>query len=310
MGKECIKKFVEIRLKEGLFKSIDDLLNKVPQGLITKKTFESLIKSGALDSIENNRNKLFESIELMMNHIQSIEKDKISNQQNLFNDTNENKLLIDLPKAQDWSAHERLNNEFLSLGLYLSSHPLNSYLKILNKIDVKKTLEISEEPHKYFGKNIQLCGLIFKIQKRLSSRGRWASFQLNDIGGEAEIVLYSDTINKYESLLNERNLILVDVEIKNETNQGFRIIGRRIRSLNQFISDNECDILIHSKTNDFLNKIVPLLNNLEIGGSNISLIRTTENKKVEIKIKEKIKLSSQLISDLSLVNGIDCINFI
>ncbi|MFL2819383.1 MAG: DNA polymerase III subunit alpha [Candidatus Puniceispirillales bacterium] len=310
VGKECIKKIVEIRLKEGLFKSIDDLLNKVPQGLITKKTFESLIKSGALDSIENNRNKLFESIELMINHIQSIEKDKISNQQNLFNDTNENKLLIDLPKAQDWSAHERLNNEFLSLGLYLSSHPLNSYLKILNKIDVKKILEISEEPNKYFGKNIQLCGLIFKIQKRLSSRGRWASFQLNDIGGEAEIVIYSDTINKYESLLNERNLILVDVEIKNETNQGFRIIGRRIRSLNQFISDNECDMVIQSKTNDFLKKIVPLLNNLEIGGSNISLIRTTENKKVEIKIKEKIKLSSQLISDLSLVNGIDCINFI
>ena len=67
---------------------------------------------------------------------------------------------------------------------------------------------------------------------------------------------------------------------------------------------------IQSKTNDFLIKIVPLLNNLEIGGSNISLIKTPENKKVEIKIKEKIKLSSQLISDLSLINGIDHINFI
>ena len=133
---------------------------------------------------------------------------------------------------------------------------------------------------------------------------------MNDIGGEAEIVIYSETYNKYEVHLNERNLILVDAEIKNETNQGFRIIGRRIRLLNQFISDKKCNILIHSRTNDFLNKIVPLLNNLEIGGSNISLIRTTENKKVEIKIKEKIKLSSQLISDLSLVNGIDCINFI
>ena len=61
---------------------------------------------------------------------------------------------------------------------------------------------------------------------------------MNDIEGEVEIVIYSDTINKYESFLNERNLILVDAEIKNETNQGFRIIGRRIRSLNQFISDN------------------------------------------------------------------------
>ena len=71
---------------------------------------------------------------------------------------------------------------------------------------------------------------MFKIRRRTSSRGSWASFQLNDLGGEAEIVIYSDTINKYEAHLNERNLILVDVEVKNETNQGFRIIGRRIRS--------------------------------------------------------------------------------
>ena len=237
VGDECIKKIVQIRNKEGFFKNIDDFLNKVSHGLITKKTFESLIKSGALDALENNRNKLFKSIELMIIHSHSIEKDKISNQQNLFNETNENELLINLPDTQEWSAHEKLNNEFSSLGLYLSSHPLKNYLNILNKIDIKKTSEILEEPHKYFGKNIQLCGIVFKIQKKLSSRGRWASFYLNDLGGEAEIVIYSDTINKYEGHLNERNLVLVDVEIKNETNQGCRIIGRRIRSLNQFISE-------------------------------------------------------------------------
>ena len=105
-------------------------------------------------------------------------------------------------------------------------------------------------------------------------------------------------------------LILIDVEIKNETNQGCRIIGRRIRPLNQFISDNKCDVLLHSKNNDFLDKIVPLLNDLEIGGSNILLISSIEQKKVEIKIKENVKLSSKLINDLSMVAGIDDINFI
>ena len=72
VGDECIKKIVQIRKKEGFFKNIDDLLNKVSYGLITKKTFESLIKSGALDALENNRNKLFKSIELMLVHSHSI----------------------------------------------------------------------------------------------------------------------------------------------------------------------------------------------------------------------------------------------
>ena len=310
VGGECVKKIVQIRTKEGRFKTIDDLLNKIPYGLVTKKTFESLIKSGALDSIDKNRNKLFQSIELMLSHVQSIDKDKTSNQQNLFNETNTNKLLIKFPKAQEWSTQERLNNEFLSLGLYLSAHPLNSYLKVLDKIEVKKSSAILEDPKKYFGKNIKLSGIIFKIKKRISSRGRWASFQLNDLAGEAEIIIYSDTITKYETYLNERNLVLMDVEVKNETNQGCRIIGRRIRPLNQFISDNKCDVLLHSKNNDFLDKIVPLLNDLEIGGSNILLISSIEQKKVEIKIKENVKLSSKLINDLSMVAGIDDINFI
>jgi len=117
-------------------------------------------------------------------------------------------------------------------------------------------------------------------------------------------------MTKYEDFLIERNLILIDVEIKNETNQGCRIIGRRIRPLNQFISDKKCDVLLHSKNNNFLDKIVPLVNDLAIGDSNILLISSTEQKKVEIKIKENIKLTSKLINDLYLVTGIDDINFI
>jgi len=247
---------------------------------------------------------------LMISHAQTLEKDKITNQQNLFNETNENQLLINLPDTQEWSAQEKLNNEFSSLGLYLSSHPLNSYLEILKKIQAKNSLEISEEPHIYFGKNIQLCGIVSKIKRRISSRGRWASFHLNDLGGDTEIVIYSDSLTKYEAYLYERNLILIDVEIKNESNQGSRIIARRIRPLNQFISDNKFDVLLYSKNNNFLDKLLPLLNNLELGHSNVSLISSTEKEKVEIKIKKNVKLSSKLINDLSLINGIDNINFI
>ena len=69
-------------------------------------------------------------------------------------------------------------------------------------------------------------------------------------------------------------------------------------------------MLLHYKNNNFLDKIVPLLNDLESGDSNISLVSSIEQKKVEIKIKENVKLSSKLINDLSLVPGIDDINFI
>ena len=67
--------------------------------------------------------------------------------------------------------------------------------------------------------------------------------------------------------------------------------------------------LLRSENNKFLSEIVPLLNDLEVGGSNISLISSFDKKTVEIKIRENIKLSSKLITNLSLVDGIDSINF-
>ena len=309
VGNEAIKKIVHTRKMYGEFQDVDDFLIKVPYGLITKKSFESLIKSGAFDSIEPNRNKLFSSIDLMLNYSLSIEKEKKSNQSNLFNSDHSNKLLLNLPITPNWSFQESVNNEFLFLGLYLSCHPLDSYSKIFHKMNIKISTEITKEPEKYLKKNIKMCGLIFKIQKRQSPHGRWASIQLNDLGGTKEINIYSDVLQKFENYLIERNLILIDAEIKNENNQTSRIIAKRITLLNDYIADNKYNITLFINNNQFINDLVPLVENLEYGQSNILITSSNEQHLVEIKIRENIKLSSKLINDLSKINGVDNIIF-
>ena len=99
-----------------------------------------------------------------------------------------------------------MNNEFSSLGFYLSAHPLDSYSNILSKINVRKSIDIINEPKKYIKENIKLCGLIFKIHKRQSPRGRWVSIQLNDLSGSLDINIYSDVLIKYEDYLIEKIL--------------------------------------------------------------------------------------------------------
>ena len=58
-----------------------------------------------------NRNKLFQSIELLLNHSQSLEKDKISNQQNLFDDADNNQLLINLIEKPEWAIDNKIKNQ-------------------------------------------------------------------------------------------------------------------------------------------------------------------------------------------------------
>ena len=229
VGNEAVIKIVEIRNEKGIFKNIDDFLIKVPYNLIGKKAFESLIKSGAFDCLDSNRNKLFNSIDMMLNYSQSIQKDKIANQDNLFNNINSDEFLIDIPNILDWSFIDKLNNEFTSLGMYLSSHPLNNFSAILKNLNIINSSQLLEHSQKGGKKNIQLCGLIFKVQKRLSPSGKWAVLELNDLGGNCEVILYSDILDKFELLLDEKKPVLIDAEIKKEINKGVRVIAKKIK---------------------------------------------------------------------------------
>ncbi|MDC0531328.1 DNA polymerase III subunit alpha, partial [Alphaproteobacteria bacterium] len=304
IGHEAVQKITDIRLTQGEFKSIDDFLNKVPYTLLTKKLLESLIMSGAFDCLENNRNKLFKSMDLMLNYSQGIEKERISNQQNLFKQINNNHLSINLPETYNWGEEEKLNNEFSSLGFYLSSHPLNHFLNILNDIKIIKSSEIHQNPSNFFSKNVKFCGLPFKFQKRQSTRGKWATFQLNDLGGNCEVTLYSDTIIKYEDFLTQQKPVLLDAEVKNDSNQGLRIIAKKIILLEEFIVESKFNLVLILNDQNCIMNFQHLLHNLSFGPSNIFIECLVETKMIKIKIRENIKLSKKLLNDLSNIKGI------
>ena len=304
IGHDAAQRITDIRFNKGNFISVDDFLNKVPYTVLSKKLLESLIMSGAFDCLENNRNKLFKSIDLMLNYSQGIEKEKISNQQNLFNQINNNHLSINLPETYNWGEEEKLNNEFSSLGLYLSTHPLNNFLNILNDIKTIKSSEIYKNPSIFLRKNVKMCGLPSKFQKRQSSRGKWATFHLNDLGGNCEVTLYSDIITKYEHLLTQPKPVLLDTDIKNDSNQGLRIIVKKIMLLEEFIMESKLNLVLILNDQSSIIKFKPLFNSLCFGPSNIFVECLVAKKTIRIKIRENIKLSKNLLHDLSNIRGI------
>ncbi len=310
VGNEAVKKIVNIRNKLGQFSSIDDFLIKIPYSLLTKKLLESLIQSGSFDCLEKNRNKLFQSIELLLNHSQSIEKDKISNQQNLFDDADNNQLLIDLVEKPEWAIDNKIKNEFLSIGLYLQSHPLDNYLEVLKTLKIKSNIEIMDNPHKFLNKNVPLCGVVSKIIKKQSFRGKWATVVLNDPNGSIEINVYSDVYHKYENYLIEQKLMLFDTEIKKETNQGIKINARRITPLNDYISEKKLNLTIFIDDVEVVKRIYDSSTNLVPGNSNLIINLSRKAQIIKFVVKENIKISSELISNLTKINNVKSINFI
>ncbi|MDB9870447.1 DNA polymerase III subunit alpha [Alphaproteobacteria bacterium] len=311
VGNEAIVKIVEARNEKGFFKNIDDFLNKVPYNCIGKKALESLIKSGAFDCLENNRNKLFSSIDLMLNYSQAIQKDMISNQENLFNNIDNSELMIDIPEVLEWTFLEKLNNEFTSLGIYLSSHPLDNFSIVIENLKIINSSHLLENLKTNFEKKIiQLCGLIFKVQKRQSPRGKWATIQLNDLGGNCEIVLYSDILEKYEFLLNESKPIIIDAEVKREDNQGIRIIAKRLRKFDEYITNTKFNIIITIVDLSVVEKIKSTLKFLKKGASSVFFNLHVDKKIIEIKAIENIKFSEDFLNQISNIKGISKISYL
>ena len=311
VGNEAIVKIVQTRNEKGIFNNIDDFLNKVPYNCIGKKALESLIKSGAFDCLENNRNKLFSSIDLMLNYSQAIQKDMISNQENLFNNIDNSELMIDIPEVLEWTFLEKLNNEFTSLGIYLSSHPLDNFSIVMENLKIISSSHLLENLKTNFEKKIiQLCGLIFKVQKRQSPRGKWATIQLNDLGGNCEIVLYSDILEKYEFLLNESKPILIDAEVKREDNQGIRIIAKRLRKFDEYITNTKFNITITIVDLSVVEKIKSTLKFLQKGASSVFFKLHVDKKIIEIKAMENIKFSEDFLNQISNIKGISKISYL
>ena len=307
VGNEAVLKIIETREQKGIFKNIDDFLNKVPFNCLGKKLFESLIKAGTFDCLEPNRNKLYNSIDLMLSYSNSLQKERTSNQENLFNNNNE--LSLNLPQILDWSLLEKLNNEFSSLGMYLSSHPLDNYSIALKNLNISNSSDLINNSNVNSSKNIQLCGLVFKIQKRQSSRGKWAVIYLNDLGGDCEVTLYSDILIKYENLLDEKIPLLVDAEIKYEINQGFRIIAKRLRNFNEYISNAKLNLTIAIKNITSIKSISTAVKSLVNGPSSVYFDFHIEDNYIKIKVKENVKFTQSFLDQVSNVKGIKSITY-
>ena len=110
------------RLTNGKFKSITDFLNRVNPKDINKLQLEGLVKAGAFDNINSNRQSLFNSIPNFITKSKNIFENKLANQIDLFgeNINEENEIVSNI---SDWKFEERLSKEFEAVGFFISDHP-------------------------------------------------------------------------------------------------------------------------------------------------------------------------------------------
>ncbi len=145
IGKAPIEAVLAARKKGGPFTSLHDFCARALEfGLSGKGAIETLIKAGALASLEPNRARLLAGLEGAMTSAQTIARDRKSGQVSMFGDDGDAESLEHvappLPDAEPLKPREITAMEKELLGLYLSDHPLDQYAQAV-KAHVTHTIE-------------------------------------------------------------------------------------------------------------------------------------------------------------------------
>ena len=200
VGYEAISNIVEERILNGKFESIHDFINRVNPKDINKLQLEGLVKAGAFDKLNSNRQALYNSIPAIIAKSKNIFDNKSANQIDLFSEDEsaQDDILI---KTEDWKFEERLSKEFEAVGFFISDHPLNQFTEIFN--DYKIT-DYSSFISKEDLKDSNIAATLLKVQERKTAKGNsYAVLKLTDLSSVFELFIFSDVLELNREILKE-----------------------------------------------------------------------------------------------------------
>ncbi len=196
----------------GSFKSLMDFCQRIDTRACNKKVIESLIKSGAMDSLGKTRPQLLAIYERTLSKAQAAQKEKSSGQVFLFDlkpeqiAEPENDLA---PEGEQlgYTPEELLRMEKELLGLYISNHPLEN---LKDSLEGQVSQRIADLQEKFEGDLVKVGGLLAQCRRINTRKGDLMLVaNLEDLSGTISIVVFPKSYEKYSQLLNEDSVIVI-----------------------------------------------------------------------------------------------------
>ena len=293
VGFDAISNVVEERLANGEFKSINDFLNRVNPKDINKLQLEGLVKAGAFDNIEKNRQALFNSIPNFILKTKNIHENKAANQIDLFgaDEEQDNEIILNM---EDWKFEDRLSREFEAVGFFISDHPLNQFKEIFDDYKIVDYIKFNSDDNI---KEANIAATLLKISERKTAKGNsYGVIKFTDLTSVFELFIFSDILELNREILIEGNSLIITLikTISNDENKLKRINVQKIASLKDLFNKPVSEIAFNIKTVDDIEKISKLLN--EEGTTEVKINLETNDNNISFKLKNRRLIDRKAIN--------------
>jgi DNA polymerase-3 subunit alpha len=237
VGGNAIASIVEAR-KDGRFNGIFDFCERVDLRLLNKRVLESLIKSGAMDSL-GRRAQLMDVLDKAMEQAQKSARDREAGQHGLFGIFEEAnpaaKAADRLPNVPDWEESARLANEKEILGFWISGHPLEKYqekIEDLHAINSSDVLAMKRSTPK--NEDIAMAGLITGVRVAKTRKGDlMAGLVLEDMHGRVDAAVFPEAYKRLQEKVKLEIPVLVKAAVRVEEDAAPKLFINEITPLDE-----------------------------------------------------------------------------
>ncbi len=247
LGSDVVAKIKEERKINGPFKSLKDFVLRVNVKNMNKKSWEALVKCGAMDGF-GERNMLLANTEAVLDFAREQIKSRQAGQESLFGTQSAQQFDMKLKEAPPAGKDEKLVWEKELLGLYVSSHPLENFKKVLSTLAPIGSL--SEE---IIGATVSLGGIISKMKKSLTKKSEPMLFvNLEDQTGAIEAIIFPSALAKIKISLEEEKILQLTGRLSDKDGEYKLIV--------EDAADLPNDLIYEESIKDFENNSAVVIN--------------------------------------------------
>ncbi|ADN75176.1 DNA polymerase III, alpha subunit [Ferrimonas balearica DSM 9799] len=241
VGEGPVDEILAARERGGKFLDLFDFCNRVDLKKVNRRTIEKLILAGAMDNLgprlpdgAPHRASLMATLEEAMKSAAQNARNLAQGMDDLFGTLTPEpeQAHHSFVKVAPWSDKEWLDGERETLGLYLTGHPINQYLKELKKFTAGRLKDVSPTGR---GKTTRAAGLVIASRIMITKRGsKMGIFTLDDKSGRLEVMLFAEGVEKYQDLLTTDRVLVVEGEVSfDQFSGGNKLSAKEVLDIGQ-----------------------------------------------------------------------------
>jgi DNA polymerase-3 subunit alpha len=312
VGEGPIDVIIEAREKGGYFRDLFDFCARIDIKKVNKRVIEKLILAGALDRLGPHRAAMMASLNDAVKAASQHHQAEAFGQGDMFG------VLTDAPEEVEnkytqvprWPEKVWLEGERETLGLYLTGHPINAYIRELAKYT---SCRLKDATPTRRDQSLTIAGLVIAARVMTTKRGnRIGLMTLDDRSGRMEVMLFSDALDKYAELLEKDKIVVVSGQVSfDDFNGGLKMSAREVmdlgsarekytRGVSISISENQIDERFYERLSEILTPhkagTVPV---------NVYYQRTDARAKLTLGTEWRVTPNDTLLDELKQLLGAD-----